>query len=59
MIGSSKQASDPSERKVPGLRDFSGTRLLKSSGSSATNTASGAKIPASHTIAAVGAVIFR
>lgn len=59
MIGSSKHASDPSERKVPGLRDFSGTRLLKSSVSSATNTAFGAKIPAGHTIAAAGAVIFQ
>lgn len=59
MIGSSKHASDPSERKVPGLRDFSGTRLLKSSGSSATNKAFGGKIPPCHTIAAAGAVIFR
>ncbi len=54
MIGSSKQVTDPSERKVPGLRDFSGTRLLKSSGSSATNRAYGAMLPACHIIAAAG-----
>ena len=59
MIGSSKQMSDPPEREVPWLRNLSGTRLPKSSGSSATNTAFGAKIPPCHTIAAAGAVIFR
>lgn len=59
MIGSSKQMSDPSERKVPWLRNLSGTRLPKSSGSSAANICVRRYAPECDVTAAAGTVILR